>query len=210
MSVAGTARFITLEGGEGVGKSTQIELLAGRLRQAGLDIETTREPSGPIRDLLVKGDAEWDPRSEALMHFAARAEHLKNVVHPALARGAWVVCDRFADSTMAYQGVVQGAGQDFVTRLYDLVMGDFGPDLTLVMDMPVATGLARASARSSERGNDEDRYERMGTAFHEKLREAFLDIAAANPDRCTVIDAAQPVDEVSTAIWAAVSDRLRL
>ena len=200
------AQFITFEGGEGVGKSTQISLLADRLRQAGLTVETTREPGGPIRDLLVKGDADWQPQTEALLHFAARAEHLANVVQPALNSGAWVVCDRFADSTMAYQGMVQGAGQDFVSQLYGLVVGDFCPDLTLILDMPVETGLARAH----DRGTDEDRYERMGAAFHEKLRTAFLTIAGGEPDRCIVIDAAQSVEDVSSAIWAAVSERYGL
>ena len=206
MAADGKARFITLEGGEGVGKSTQIKLLADRLWATGLDIETTREPGGPIRDLLVKGDADWQPKTEALLYSAARAEHLDNVVHPALLRGAWVVCDRFADSTMAYQGIVQGAGQDFVGKLYDLVVGDFQPDLTLILDMPVAIGLARAS----DRGNDEDRYERMGAAFHEDLRTAFLDIASGNPDRCIVVDATQSKDDVSEAIWAIVADRYGL
>jgi dTMP kinase len=200
------AQFITFEGGEGVGKSTQISLLADRLRQAGLIVETTHEPGGPIRDLLVKGNADWQPQTEALLHFAARAEHLANLVRPALNSGAWVVCDRFADSTMAYQGIVQGAGQDFVNQLYGLVVGDFRPDLTLILDMPVETGLARAH----DRGTDEDRYERMGAAFHEKLRTAFLAIAGGEPDRCIVIDAAQSVEEVSSAIWAAVSERYGL
>ena len=203
MASANQPRFISLEGGEGVGKSTQIQTLAERLRAAGNEVVTTREPGGPIRDLLVKGDADWHPRTEALLHFAARSEHLENVVHPALKGGKWVVCDRFADSTMAYQGMVQGAGVRYVSELYHLVVGDFAPDLTLVMDMPFDIGLQRAA----DRGDGEDRYERMGAAFHEKLRQAFLDIVSANQERCVVVDASGTPDDVADAIWQVVADR---
>jgi dTMP kinase len=206
MSNVGQARFITLEGGEGAGKSTQIKLLAAHLQSLGLDVLTTREPEGPIRDLLVNGYAEWKPQSEALLHFAARFEHLSNVVRPALAAGRWVVCDRFADSSMAYQGIVQGAGAGFVNELYQLVVGDFAPDLTLVLDLPVEIGLVRASAR----GEGEDRYERMGTAFHTQLRQAFVDIVRMNEDRCRLIDANQSIEGVSSQIWSTVADRFGL
>jgi dTMP kinase len=195
--------FITLEGGEGVGKSSQMGALSEKLREQGLDVVTTREPDGPIRDLLVIGDAQWQPQAEALLHFAARSEHLSNIVRPALAVGSWVVCDRFADSTMAYQGIVQGAGIGFVNELYDLVVGDFAPDLTLILDLPFEIGLARAI----DRGTGEDRYERMGAEFHGKLRQAFVDIAANNTARCILIDANQPVEGVSVHIWQAVARR---
>ena len=206
MSHANQARFITLEGGEGTGKSTQIKLLASHLQSLGLDVLTTREPEGPIRNLLVNGDAEWLPQSEALLHFAARFEHLSNVVRPALAAGQWVVCDRFADSSMAYQGIVQGAGAGFVNELYQLVAGDFAPDLTLVLDLPIEIGLMRAS----ERGVGEDRYERMGTAFHTQLRQAFIDIARMNADRCRLIDANRSIEAVSEHICSVVADRFGL
>jgi len=200
---ANKPRFVTLEGGEGVGKSSQLNTLSERLRKQGLDVVTSREPDGPIRDILVTGDAQWQPQTEALLHFAARSEHLSNIVRPALASGTWVVCDRFADSTMAYQGIVQGAGIGFVDELYNLVVGDFAPDLTLILDLPFEIGLARAI----ERGTGEDRYERMGTEFHGKLRQAFIDIAANNTDRCVLIDANQPIDGVGADIWQAVAGR---
>ena len=197
-------RFITFEGGEGAGKSTQIGLAAARLRAQGIDVLETREPGGPIRDLLVKGDQDWTPMAEALLHFAARADHLEKTIKPALASGTWVLCDRFADSTMAYQGIAQGLGVQAVETLYDLVAGDLQPDLTLILDLPVAVGLDRAVRRDI----DETRYERMGTAFHETLRHAFLDIAAAHPDRCAIINADAPVETVQESIWAMLRARL--
>ena len=199
-------KFITLEGGEGAGKSTQATILAQKLREIGLEVVETREPDGPICDLLVNGDAEWDPRSEALLHFAARAQHLAEVVRPALDAGQWVVCDRFADSTMAYQGVVQGAGADFINGLYDLVVGETGPDLTLIFDLPIEVGLARAGARMA----GEDRYEKMGADFHHRLREAFTDIANQHEDRCVLLNAHRPIDVVSAHIWQVTRERLDL
>jgi len=206
MTLSSHPKFITLEGGEGAGKSTQIDHLAEKFRSLGIEPVLTREPEGPIRDLLVRGDARWAPKSEALLHFAARAEHLEAVVQPALADGQWVICDRFADSTMAYQGYVQGAGPGFVSELYDLVVGSFAPDLTLILDLPVTTGLSRAQARK----DGEDRYERMGQTFHESLREAFKEIAKLNPNRCVLIDADQGIDDVAETIWQAVSSRFDL
>ena len=203
---ANIARFITLEGGEGTGKSTQTTLLADRLRDAGISVVKTREPNGPIRDLLVNGDATWNPRAEALLHYAARAEHVSEVVRPALKAGQWVICDRFADSTMAYQGVVQGAGTEFVQNLYDLVVGDAGPDLTLVFDLPIEVGLARAGARRA----GEDRYEKMGPDFHQRLRDAFTSIALDNKERCVLINVNRPIDVVSAHIWQIVRDRFGL
>jgi dTMP kinase len=197
-------RFITFEGGEGAGKSTQIGLLAARLRVHGVDLIETREPGGPVRDLLVKGDCDWTPMAEALLHFAARADHLKKTILPALASGQGVLCDRFADSTMAYQGYAQGLGPDIVERMYELVVGDLKPDLTLVMDLPVSVGLERAERRDI----DENRYERMGTEFHETLRKAFLDIARDQPDRCALIDASGAVETIHENIWQLVRDRL--
>ena len=210
--MAQRGKFITLEGGDGAGKSTQIALLAGALREAGIDVVQTREPGGSagaeqIRSLLVQGAPErWDPMTEALLHFAARREHLVQLIRPSLEAGRWVVSDRFADSTLAYQGYAQGVGPEVVERLFALVVGDSGPDLTLILDLPVLEGLARARAVAG----DEGRYEAMGDGFQERLRQAFLSIAAAEPERCVVIDAAGSVEAVQAAIRQAVAERLGL
>lgn len=203
-------RFITFEGGEGAGKSTQVRLLADSLRDEGLLVVTTREPGGStgaeaIRALLVEGDPNrWDGVTEALLHFAARRDHLVKTVWPALERGAWVISDRFADSTLAYQGFGHGLDPDVIASLYRVAVGHFAPDLTLVLDLPVDKGLERAGAR----GGAEDRYERMGLGFHQRLRQGFLGIAAANPLRCAVIDATRTPDEVHGDIMATVRARL--
>ena len=204
------AKFITLEGGEGAGKSTQIALLAEALTAAGVSVRTTREPGGTpaaeqIRELLVTGAADrWDAMTEALLHFAARREHLRGVVRPSLEAGQWVLSDRFADSTMAYQGYGHGLGRPAIERLYALAVGDFAPDLTLILDVPVALGLERAQARR----DGEDRYEGMGAAFHQRLRQGFRDIAEREPGRCALIDASGEVAAVQAAIRACVADRL--
>ena len=203
-------RFITLEGGEGAGKSTHVKRLVEALARAGIEAIATREPGGApgaekIREILVNGPLErWDPLTETLLHFAARAEHVARVVRPALMRGAWVVCDRFADSTMAYQGYAQGVGRDKVEEIARAVLGGFKPDLTLILDVPADQGLARAAKRAT----GGTRYESMGTAFHQKLREAFLDIARREPGRCIVIDATKPKDDVAADILATVRTRL--
>ena len=205
-------KFITFEGGEGAGKSTQSTLLGDALRASGLTVHTTREPGGSpgaedIRKLLVTGDPErWDAMTEALLHCAARRDHLRSVILPRLAAGDWVLCDRFADSTMAYQGHGHGLGREAIERLHDLVVGAFGPDLTLILDLPVAVGLERAKAR---RGG-EDRYERLDRSFHESLREAYLEIARREPDRCVLVDASGEVDAIQAVIRAAVSERLEV
>ncbi|MDB5410676.1 MAG: dTMP kinase [Rhodospirillales bacterium] len=206
-------RFITFEGGEGGGKSTQVARLADALSRAGVPVLRTREPGGApgaeaIRQLLVSGDtARWDAVGEALLVSAARRDHLVTTILPALAAGTWVVCDRFADSTMAYQGYAGGADRAALAALYHLVAGDVVPDLTLILDLPVATGLARARTRAA---SGEDRFERMGTEFHEKLRAGFLEIARNEPDRCVVIDATASVDEVHTAVLSTVRKRFGL
>ena len=203
-------RFVTFEGGEGGGKSTQVKNLAARLRAAGEDVLETREPGGSpgaeeIRGLLVNGAPErWDAMSELLLHFAARRAHLRETVVPALADGRWVLCDRFADSTMAYQGYGHGLGHEPVLALYDLVVGSRRPDVTIILDLPVDEGLTRAAARSG----GGDRYERMDRAFHERLRDGFLDIAKREPERCVLIDATRSIDAVASAVWDSVSDRL--
>lgn len=208
-------RFITLEGGEGAGKSTHIRRLADALRERGIAVTTTREPGGSpgaerIRALLVDGPTDrWDVVSEALLHFAARRDHLVRTVWPALERGEWVISDRFADSTMAYQGYGLGLGRATIDALYAQAVGEFRADLTLILDLPVEQGLARAAARDAGRDGG-TRYERMSVDFHRRLREGFLDIARREPSRCVVIDATQPVDFVARAIIAAVHERLTL
>ena len=205
-------RFITLEGGEGAGKSTQIALLKECLEANGLSVLVTREPGGSkggedIRTLLVNGDTNrWEPLTEALLNYAARHEHLEKVILPALTKGTWVLCDRFADSTMAYQGYGHGMNREVIRRLHRLVVDDVAPDLTLIFDMPVEVGLERASSR----GEGEDRYERMGIEFHKRLRQGFLDIERKDPARCKIIDASGDIGAVAMAVTAEVSERFGL
>ena len=203
-------RFITLEGGEGAGKSTQVARLKQSIEARGHECIATREPGGApgaemVRKLLVEGPTErWDGVTEALLHFAARREHLRTTVLPAIARGAWVVSDRFADSTMAYQGYGHGIDRAILGTLYDITVGAFRPDLTLILDLPVDTGLARAASRRGK----ETRYESLPLDFHERVRAGFLDIAAADPERCVVIDATAAIDDIARAIGDALSTRL--
>lgn len=205
-------RFITLEGGEGAGKSTQIKLLAAWLRERGIDVLQTREPGGAtgaerIRELLVKGDADrWTPIAETLLHYAARADHLERRIRPALTAGRWVICDRFADSTAAYQGYGHGVPFDVIDSLFKAVVGDTAPDLTLILDLPVEQGLQRAAARLGQ----ENRYEQMAIEFHSRLRDGFLTIARQNPQRCAVIDASRGVDAIQSDIQAEIRRRLAL
>jgi len=204
------SRFITLEGGEGGGKSTQARRLADWLTARGHEVELTREPGGTagaeeIRRLLVEGGADrWEPMSELLLLAAARREHVVRRIRPALAAGRWVVCDRFVDSTLAYQGHGHGLGADIVRRLHRLSLESFMPDLTLILDLPPATGLARTGGRT----HAETRFERMGAAFHERVRQGFHEIAAAEPGRCVLIAAAGPEAQIAAEIAAAVTARL--
>lgn len=200
--------FITFEGGEGSGKSTQIRRLAARLEAQGRDVLVTREPGGTaeaeaIRALLVSGDvARWTAKSEALLNYAAREQHLEQVIRPALAAGRIVLCDRFMDSTRAYQGYAGGCDLHVIDALERAVVGATRPDLTLVLDLDPAAGLARAKARGDAVA--EDRYERKGLAFHSKLREGFLDILRREPKRCRLVDASQAVDAVADDVWSIV------
>jgi dTMP kinase len=204
--------FITFEGGEGSGKSTQIRRLATRLQEQGRDLLITREPGGTpeaeaVRALLVSGDvARWTAKSEALLNYAAREQHLEQVIRPALAAGRTVLCDRFMDSTRAYQGYAGGCDLAFIDALEKAIVGPTCPDLTLVFDLDPAIGLARARARGDAVA--EDRYERKSLAFHQKLREGFLDILRREPKRCRFVDAAQEVDAVADDVWSIVEGAL--
>jgi dTMP kinase len=206
----GGGRFITLEGGEGAGKSTHLQRLKGWLEARGRKVVVTREPGGSpaaemIRKLLVEGPTErWDGTTEALLHFAARHEHLRSTVWPALEHGEWVLSDRFADSTLAYQGYGHGLDGSVFEQLYQIAVGDFRPDLTLILDLPIEQGLARAANRQGT----ETRYESLPREFHGRVREGFLQIAARHPERCVVIDATGEVDATAAAIARAVGERL--
>lgn len=213
MAESAKGGFITLEGGEGAGKSTQIQRLAAALELANLPVLTTREPGGSpgaeaIRSLLVEGAVDrWDAITELLLHYAARRDHLAQTILPALQSGTWVICDRFADSTMAYQGYGLSLGRGVVEHAHALAVGDTRPDLTVILDVPLDVGLARAEARD---GGDSNRYERMDRDFHQRIRDGFLDIAKREPDRCVVIDASADADAVHTKIIEAATQRLGL
>jgi len=203
-------RFITFEGGEGAGKSTQVARLVDRLSGLGLDVVRTREPGGSagaeeIRNIALNGDANrWSPLTETMLMFAARSDHLEKTIRPALAEGRWVVCDRFADSSRAYQGAGGGAPADFIEALDAAIVGETQPDLTLIFDLPVDVGLERAFGR----GLFETRFESKGMEFHERLRQRFLEIAKEKSDRCVVIDATGDVEAVAARVWAAIEARL--
>jgi dTMP kinase len=203
-------KFISLEGGEGAGKSTQARLLRARLESQGRSVLLTREPGGSpgaeqIRKLLVEGEPErWTPLAETLLFLAARADHVTRGIAPALEAGTWVVSDRFADSTFVYQGIARGLGIARVRALQRAALGDFQPDLTIVLDVNPREGLARADVR----GVAENRFERFDAAFHARLRDGFLAIAAEEPQRCAIVDGSADVDTVAANIWSVVMERL--
>lgn len=204
------ALFITLEGGEGAGKSTQAQRLAARLRAGGRATVTTREPGGStgaeaIRALIVTGEPDrWSATAETLLMYAARFDHIERVIAPALERGEIVICDRFADSTRAYQGAGGGANPALIDALEAETRARCWPDLTLIFDLPPEEGLRRASGRAGL----ETRFEAKGLAFHHRLRAAFLDIASKEPGRCQVLDACADEMAVEAAVWRAVAERL--
>jgi len=205
-------RFITFEGGEGAGKSTQIARAADWLRARGVEVVLTREPGGTpraerLRTILLERDAEPMPQScELLLMFAARATHLDNLVRPAVARGAWVLCDRFTDATYAYQGGGRGLPKAQIDALVTVVHAGLWPDLTVLLDLPVATGLARASSRNGADGPD--RFESEQQAFFERVRAAYLERARAEPGRFRVLDASRSIDEVTRGIEATLGPLL--
>ena len=204
-------RFITFEGGEGAGKSTHAALLAARLKELGVDVHLTREPGGSLgaeimRHVLLSGAAKpLGPDVEAILFAAARDDHLNTVIRPALERGTWVLCDRFADSTRVYQGVVGHVDPRTIRALERVVVGETKPDLTFILDVPAEQALQRAAKRRGKDGAD--RFEGEARGFHEKLRDGFLMLAANEPERCVLIDATRPKAQVSEEIWRVVSER---
>ena len=203
-------RFITFEGGEGAGKSTQIRLLAERLKAHDVNTVLTREPGGTptaeaIRKLLLSGMAEQLGIDEAVLFAAARADHVEHVIRPALRAGQWVLSDRFFDSTHVYQASADPAFLDALDRV---AVGDTRPDLTIILDISAELGIARAAERMAAAGTQPDRFERDDIALHEERRQAFLEIAAREPKRCAVIDAARSEAEIARDIWRTVDERL--
>jgi dTMP kinase len=205
-------KFITFEGGEGTGKSTQAKLLADRLSVLGIGVKLTREPGGSpgaeiIRHVLLSGAAKpLGAEAEAMLFAAAREDHLTQTIRPALERGDWVVCDRFADSTRVYQGVLGHVDSRLIKRLEKITVGETRPDLTIVLDVPAEIGLARAEARRGQAHSD--RFESENLEFHNRLREAYRQLAIDEPDRCVLIDAAESQDRVTERVWAVVNRKL--
>jgi dTMP kinase len=201
-------KFVSFEGGEGAGKSTHVKILSAELASLGYSVLRTREPGGSAGAEAVRGlllSRPWDPLAEMALHFAARREHWARSIQPSLAAGSWVVCDRFFDSTLAYQVGGQGVPREVWMQLCAALLGDVAPDLTLLLDLPVGAGLARAEARG-----ETNRYETLGPEFHARVRQTFLNQAAAEPARFAIIDATQPPAVVSAAIRAACRERLGL
>jgi dTMP kinase len=208
----GWGKFITFEGGEGAGKSTQAQMLAQHLESLGLAVLVTREPGGSpgaevIRHVLLSGAAKpLGAEAEAVLFAAARQDHIKCAIEPALAAGKWVVCDRFADSTRVYQGALGKVDARFIKGLEFVSVGDLAPDITLVLDLPVEEGLKRLASR---RGNSKpDRFEAEDTEFHQKLRSAYLALARQEPERCIVIDANRSIKKIAKQIWSVVESKL--
>lgn len=208
-------KFITFEGGEGVGKSTQIRLLAERLAQNGIDCIQTREPGGSskaeaVRELLLSGtiaDMGIPPSGEAVLFAAARADHVDTKIRPALEQGQWVLCDRFMDSTRIYQGENKEVSEELVNMLERLAIDGVKPDITFILDLRAEIGMARANSRRAE-GEAADRFEREDLTVHENRRNAFLSLAHKDPQRCKIVDASQSIDEIAQDIWQIVERAL--
>ena len=205
-------RFITFEGGEGAGKSTQVRRLAARLQERGIEVVATREPGGSpkaeaLREVLLSGAGQrFGAAGEAILFSAARIDHIDRTIEPALARGAWVISDRFADSTRAYQGALGKLDPRFILELERISIGRTRPDLTIFLDIPPEAGLLRISKRRN--GDPADRFESEGMEFHTALRKAFGEIARAEPERCVTVNALAPEDEVAEVIWREVETRV--
>ena len=206
----GSAKFISFEGGEGAGKTTQIKLLGAALQAAGHEVVITREPGGTddaeaVRDLVLGGEpGRWSAKEEMLLMYTARSQLVRTIIRPALERGAWVLSDRFADSTLVYQGYAGGVDPDEVRKLHHLVLGRFNPDITFIMDIDPDSGMQRVHARAEAL----NQFEKRKSDFYEMTRNAYLDIAKAEPNRCAVIDAAQDATKVSGDIVLVIQDRL--
>ena len=204
--------FITFEGGEGSGKSTQSKLLAEALQQKGKTVCLTREPGGTqgaeiMRELLLSGALKsFGPEVETMMLYAARQDHMELVIKPALSKGAWVLCDRFSDSTRAYQGAADGVAPDFIDSLDQVVVGQHQPDVTFLLDIPAEDGLKRAQARRPD-AEKTDRFEAADITFHEKLRQGFLTLAKSNPKRFVVLDARKKADDLAKDILSVLKNR---
>lgn len=213
-------KFITFEGGEGAGKTTQMAHLARRLENIGIDVKQTREPGGSpraeqIREVLLNGvDERLGPMAETLLFFAARDDHLEQIIRPVLRAGGWVISDRFTDSTKAYQGAAGGVSEEVLDYLEEIVVGPTKPYYTIILDIPAKTGLARAQARREKQGaktqQTVDRFEAMDLKFHNTLRQAFLRIATQEPERCVVINGNATEAHVADEIWQAVKKRFAI
>jgi dTMP kinase len=210
-STSSRGRFISFEGGEGSGKSTQIKLLADRLQANGVRAVLTREPGGSpgaeiVRHLVLSGVGKiLGASGEALLFAAARDDHVHNVIAPALKQGQWVLCDRFTDSTRVYQGKLGSADINLIRAMERVTIGELKPDLTIILDVPAEIGLARAAVR---RGREApDRFEAEDIDFHRKLREAYRQVATDEPERCTLIDATHAIETIARRIWTVVSSR---
>jgi len=206
------ARFITLEGGEGAGKSTHARALSQTLTDRGIDNIVTREPGGSrgaeeIRSLLVEGEpGRWEPLVETLLLFAARADHIAHTIKPALTSGKWVICDRFTDSTFAYQGAGRGLALDVIRRIEQVSIHDFRPDLTFVLDAPIEIAMGRIGTRA----HAENRFEKFDRGFHQRLRDYFLRLPKLDPARCLLVDTSAAPEAVSASIWKNVSHKFGL
>ncbi|MBB43203.1 MAG: dTMP kinase [Rhodospirillaceae bacterium] len=205
------SHFITFEGGEGTGKSTQIKILADYLTAQGQDIVTTREPGGvdnaeKIRELLLREvENDWDGVTEVLLHYAARQEHVKKLILPTIKRGGWILCDRFTDSTIAYQGYGSGINEELISFIDQKILNGLRPDLTFIFDLSYEKSVQRLKSRCSS-----DRYENMNKEYHERLRKGFLNIAQREPDRCIIIDAENEIDLVAKKIRTIINTRMNL
>ena len=205
-------KFITFEGGEGAGKSTQIRLLKDWLTQKGITCITTYEPGGTvgadkIKAILTQGDTQqWDGLSDVLLLYAARHDLVTKVIQPALAQGTWVLCDRFADSTFAYQGYGRGLDITLIQRIHNLVLGDFAPDLTLILNLDPAIGMERAKRRAQAKGTSVDRFERQDLSFHHRLAQGFKDLAQSG-GRYTLIDASSTLEAIQENIQQIIQER---
>lgn len=205
-------KFISFEGGEGTGKSTQANMLAERLKGMGIGVRLTREPGGSpgaevIRHILLSGAAKpLGAEAEAMLFAAARDDHVTNTIRPALSRGQWVISDRFLDSTRVYQGILGHVDARLIRRLEKITIGDTMPDLTIILDLPAEQGLVRATSRRGDAGVD--RFESESIEFHEKLRAAYHQLAASEPNRCVLIDTSEQREKVADKIWTIVSARL--